>query len=254
MKTTAIAHPNIALIKYWGKQDEENVLPYNDSVSITWEGLHTRTTIEPASSFSFVLNGIEASQNDVRKVKDFLSNFTNHIESVSVASHNTVPTGAGFASSASAFAALGVAANHYFSTGFSEFRLQSIVRRGSGSAIRSLYGGAVTFKRDGQAYPFPARLEGVVLIPVLVDGTLKALSSREAMKRSVRTSPFYEPFASMSNADAPKMEAALKKGDLETVGRLSEKHAHALHATMDTARPPIRYLNDTSYRVISLVQ
>ncbi|MFW5893134.1 MAG: diphosphomevalonate decarboxylase, partial [Bacillota bacterium] len=43
MKTTAIAHPNIALIKYWGKQDEENVLPYNDSVSITWEGLHTRT-------------------------------------------------------------------------------------------------------------------------------------------------------------------------------------------------------------------
>ncbi|MFW6298094.1 MAG: diphosphomevalonate decarboxylase [Bacillota bacterium] len=254
MKTTAIAHPNIALIKYWGKRDEGQALPYTDSVSITWEGLHTKTTLKTADAFSFVLNGQVAPSQAVDKVKAFLRFFTDSLETVAVESENTVPTGAGFASSASAFAALGVAANHFFKTGFSERELQTIVRRGSGSAIRSLYGGAVTFKRDGYAYPFEASLQNIALIPVLVDASMKTLSSREAMKRSVETSPFYTSFVTLSNADAPKMKAALEKGALDTIGALSETHAHALHATMDTAQPPFRYLNDASYRVMAFVR
>ncbi|MFW6284964.1 MAG: diphosphomevalonate decarboxylase [Bacillota bacterium] len=254
MKTTAIAHPNIALIKYWGKRDEAEALPHNDSLSITWEGLHTITTLRKADAFSFVLNGIPAPPEAVKKVKAFLHYFTDTLDHVSVESENTVPTGAGFASSASAFAALGVAANHFFKTGFSEKTLQAMVRKGSGSAVRSLYGGAVIFKRDGFAYPFEASLENIALIPVLIDASLKPLSSREAMKRSVLTSPFYETFVGMSNADVPKMKAALQKGTLETIGPLSEMHAHALHATMETSRPPIRYLNDASQKVMTWVR
>ena len=34
-KITAVAAANIALIKYWGTQDAERVLPVNQSISMT---------------------------------------------------------------------------------------------------------------------------------------------------------------------------------------------------------------------------
>ena len=35
MKATALAHPNIALVKYWGKRDEALILPHQSSLSLT---------------------------------------------------------------------------------------------------------------------------------------------------------------------------------------------------------------------------
>ena len=49
MRATAVAHPNVALIKYWGKSDTEKNLPATGSLSVTLGGLHTRTTIESVS-------------------------------------------------------------------------------------------------------------------------------------------------------------------------------------------------------------
>ncbi len=43
--TTAIAHPNIAFIKYWGNRDEALRLPSNGSISMNLAGLETRTTV-----------------------------------------------------------------------------------------------------------------------------------------------------------------------------------------------------------------
>ena len=43
MQATAIAHPNIALVKYWGKTDAEQNLPAVGSLSITLDGLATTT-------------------------------------------------------------------------------------------------------------------------------------------------------------------------------------------------------------------
>ena len=34
-KATATAHPNIALVKYWGKRDEALILPHQSSLSVT---------------------------------------------------------------------------------------------------------------------------------------------------------------------------------------------------------------------------
>ena len=46
MKATAIAHPNIAFIKYWGFKDEAQRVPANDSISMNIAPLSTRTTVE----------------------------------------------------------------------------------------------------------------------------------------------------------------------------------------------------------------
>ena len=45
---TAVAHPNLALIKYWGKRDEQLVLPHTGSLSLTLDVFPTTTTVTPA--------------------------------------------------------------------------------------------------------------------------------------------------------------------------------------------------------------
>jgi len=34
-RATARAHPNIALVKYWGKRDPVRILPHQSSLSVT---------------------------------------------------------------------------------------------------------------------------------------------------------------------------------------------------------------------------
>ena len=43
---TAIAHPNIAFIKYWGNVDHDLRIPTNGSISMNLAGLETRTTVQ----------------------------------------------------------------------------------------------------------------------------------------------------------------------------------------------------------------
>ena len=42
---TAIAHPNIALAKYWGKRRGEGNIPAVPSLSVTLAGMSTTTTV-----------------------------------------------------------------------------------------------------------------------------------------------------------------------------------------------------------------
>ena len=61
---TAIAHPNIAFIKYWGNRDNELRIPSNGSISMNLEGLSTRTTVSFQPSLPFdelIINGQEIS-------------------------------------------------------------------------------------------------------------------------------------------------------------------------------------------------
>ena len=45
MQATAEAHPNIALVKYWGKRDGPDNVPATPSLSITLSQLRTRTRV-----------------------------------------------------------------------------------------------------------------------------------------------------------------------------------------------------------------
>ena len=112
----AQAHPNIALAKYWGKASEELNVPAVPSLSVTLAGMKTRTRLllDPTLERDvLVLDGARASEQQTARVSRLLDLVWSgdRRPRAQVASANDFPTAAGLASSASAFAALVVAAD-----------------------------------------------------------------------------------------------------------------------------------------------
>src|SRR5690554_1015067 len=117
---TAQAHPNIALIKYWGKLDEKLIIPVTGSVALTLDVFPTTTSVElveNAREDTATLNGAPLTGVELARVSSFLDHIrtlSGRSEFAHVTSENTVPTAAGLASSSSGFAALAVAAVNAF--------------------------------------------------------------------------------------------------------------------------------------------
>ncbi|NOZ61998.1 MAG: diphosphomevalonate decarboxylase, partial [Calditrichaeota bacterium] len=117
MQATAIAHANIALVKYWGKRDVQLNLPAVGSISVTLKNLFTRTKIDFDPNLDrdhLIINSREVTGKPAERVSRLLDIFRERAGMkifARVESENNFPTGAGLASSASGFAALAVAAN-----------------------------------------------------------------------------------------------------------------------------------------------
>ncbi|MFD0312652.1 diphosphomevalonate decarboxylase [Streptomyces flavalbus] len=268
----ALAHPNIALIKYWGKRDEGLVLPVTDSLSMTLDVYPTTTRVrlgEGAGPDEVVFNGVSASGEALRRITVFLDlvrERAGRTQRAVVETRNTVPTGAGLASSASGFAALAVAAAAAYGLRLDARELSRLARRGSGSASRSLFGGFALWhsgagtasleEADAVSYAEPvAAADGLdpALVVAVVNAGPKEVSSRAAMRQTVATSPLYGPWAASSAADLAEMRAALVRGDLEAVGEIAERNALGMHATMLAARPAVRYLSPATVTVLDAV-
>ena len=146
MRATAQAHPNIALVKYWGKRDVARNLPAVSSLSVTLDSLFTRTTVEfldAAADDRLVVNG-EDTPALLPRVSDCLDRVAGADRApAAVTSEGNFPIAAGLASSASAFAALVVAANAALGNRAGTLELARAAGNASGSAARSLYGGIV---------------------------------------------------------------------------------------------------------------
>ncbi|WP_327180556.1 diphosphomevalonate decarboxylase [Streptomyces sp. NBC_01334] len=269
---TAVAHPNIALVKYWGKSDERLFLPRTDSLSMTLDIFPTTTRVRLAPGAehdTLTFNGAPATGEAHRRIAAFLDLVRERAalgHRAVVDTENTVPTGAGLASSASGFAALAVAAAAAYGLAADATALSRLARRGSGSASRSIFGGFAVWhagvsggtaeQADLSSYAEPvdaaAQFDPALVIAV-VDAGPKAVSSREAMRRTVDTSPLYEPWARSSKADLADMRAALRRGDLDAVGEVAERNALGMHATMLAARPAVRYMSPASLTVLDRV-
>src|SRR5699024_4276682 len=207
MKATAKAHTNIALIKYWGKRDEDLILPTNNSLSVTLDGFYTETTVELSDAIEkdiFTLDGETVTgvpYDQVTAYIDLFRDYTNKQDvRAIVTSTNHVPTAAGFASSASGFAALAAATAKAFDLSLSDAELSRFMRRGSGSACRSVYGGFVEWEMgeeadgsDSYAHPIAAQDHWDIRVAaVVLDAKEKTVSSRVGMKKTVDTSLFYD--------------------------------------------------------------
>ncbi|MFJ4192411.1 diphosphomevalonate decarboxylase [Kitasatospora sp. NPDC089509] len=268
---TALAHPNIALVKYWGKRDERLVLPWTDSLSMTLDTFPTTTRVRLAPGLrqdTVTLDDELLVGEPHRRVVAFLDLIrerSGRPEKAVVESRNTVPTGAGLASSASGFAALATAACAAYGLRLGSRPLSRLARRGSGSAARSVFGAFALWHAARAGYddpdlgsyaePVPVRLDVLdpVLVIAVVDAGPKPVSSREAMRHTVDTSPLFRSWAASSSADLAGMRAALHRADLDAVGEIAERNAFGMHAVMLAARPAVRYLSPASLTVLDAV-
>ncbi|WP_260334649.1 diphosphomevalonate decarboxylase [Streptomyces beigongshangae] len=269
-RATAVAHPNIALVKYWGKHDEDLVLPLADSLSMTLDVFPTTTTVRLTphrDHDTLLLDGVPATDEVLHRVVAFLTLLrtrTGRTAPAVVETHNTVPVGAGLASSAAGFAALALAAATAYGADLSAPGLSRLARRGSGSACRSVFGGFVWWHaahpddpdpdRASYAEPLPDVRLDLAMIVVMLHTGAKPTSSRDAMRRTVRTSPLFPDWIAATREDVPAMRACLEDGDLERAGAIAERNALGMHATMESATPPVVYRTAASHRLLDHVR
>ena len=248
---------NIALIKYWGKKDIKEVLPYQPSLSLSLDIFETETVIQKAdhNDFVFKINNIEDDKIK-HKVETFIKLFDININlnGIEIHTKNTGPTAAGLASSASGFAALAVAVNRFFNFNYDLDMLSSLTRKGSGSAIRSLLPKAVAWLPDGHIEQVDFSFDDVCLGVVIINDQKKSIGSTEAMKLSVETSPLYTQWVKQSFIDFEAFKETLKNKDFKKLGNITEKNALLMHEVCHQTVPKIQYLSPSSYDVISLIQ
>ncbi|XP_036998235.2 diphosphomevalonate decarboxylase [Artibeus jamaicensis] len=278
---TCTAPVNIAVIKYWGKRDEELILPINSSLSVTLHQDQLKTTTTAVISKDFTedqiwLNGrkddigqprIQACLRQIRclarkqrsgQEEDPLPLSLSY--KVHIASVNNFPTAAGLASSASGYACLAYALAQVYGV---KSDLSEVARRGSGSACRSLYGGFVEWQMGEQAdgkdsvarqvAPESHWPELRVLI-LVVSAEKKMTGSTVGMQTSVETSPLLRFRAeAVVPARMAEMIRYIRERNFEGFGQLTMKDSNQFHATCLDTFPPISYLSDTSRHIIHLV-
>ena len=102
-KGKARAYTNIALIKYWGKENETLILPMNNSLSLTLDAFYTETSVTFSEEYTqdrFFLDDKQQSEAATKKISAFLDLVrakANCPFFAQVNSRNFVPTAAGLA-------------------------------------------------------------------------------------------------------------------------------------------------------------
>jgi diphosphomevalonate decarboxylase len=280
-KATAVAHPNIAFVKYWGQIDSALNLPANPSLSMNLAALTTVTTVEfqpalpgdvvrigdqPASGYRLGLSGAVQAQGS--GTPQALARVVAHLDQVralagieipaKVASHNDFPAGTGLASSASAFAALSLAASRAAGLDLEEAELSRLARLGSGSACRSVPAGFTLWQGENDETSFAQQvappehwdLHDVVAI---VSHEHKAVGSYDGHTLAPSSS-----FHAARLATVPETLATIQTGirqrDLASMGPAIELDALAMHGVMMTSQPSLLYWRPETMAVLQAVR
>jgi len=262
---TAQSSPNIAFIKYWGNRDNILRLPMNNSISMNMDGLYTRTTVSFQPSLPFdelIINGHEVTGTGLDRVSyilDIIRGMANVHDRAEIMTENNFPSGAGIASSASAFAALALAGSKAAGLTLSEKDLSRLARRGSGSAARSIPGGFVewqagTSEEDCFAFSI-AEPEHWKLVDcvAIVSAAHKKTGSTEGHSIAP-TSPLQNARVS----DAPRRleicRNAILHCDFDAFASIVELDSDMMHSVMMTSSPALHYWKPASLDVMNQVR
>ncbi len=248
LTATAVAYANLAFVKYWGKRDAQLNIPLNGSISMNLSAARTETTVEFDARLAAdsVLVGADmqpAPPGFARRVSahlDRLRQLAGVTSPARVGTHNSFPTGAGFASSASGMAALTVAAATALNLSLSEAQLSALARAASGSACRSVPAGFVEWQAgtghdDSFAFQIAAPQHWDIRdIAVVVSPREKAVSSSEGHLLALQ-SPFWQARLASIPDRLTAVRRAILERDFETFGRELEAEALSMHAVALTS-------------------
>ena len=259
------APSNIALVKYWGKK--ENQIPANPSISFTLQHCKTITELSfekkmnPGGGFSFDLLFEGQSKEDFTpKIQKFFERTQKYLPFLNdfyftINTRNTFPHSSGIASSASGMAALAVnlmriekelnpqmTKEHFFQ------KASFLARLGSGSACRSVKGQVVVWGKhdeiDGSSDLFgielPTKIHSIFNnyqdTILLVDKGEKQVSSTVGHDL-MHNHPFAEKRFEQAHENLSKLKTALENANLDDFIKITESEALTLHAMMMTSMP-----------------
>jgi diphosphomevalonate decarboxylase len=276
---TALANPNIAFIKYWGNRNDALRLPANGSISMNLKELETRTTVH----FDALLRADDIKINKkmvggtaharVSKMLDEVRALSGVHHFAWVESENNFPSGTGIASSASAFAALALAATkaagldpypcgyNATNTGhrFDLAALSRLARHGSGSACRSIPGGFVEWAAgtgDDDSYAVsiaPPEHWDLTDCIAMISTDHKQTGSTEGHALAGTS-----PLQSARVDDAPRRleicRHAILNRDFAAFAEIMEEDSNLMHAVMITSCPPLFYWQPTTLAVMQAVR
>ena len=264
-KCTAISCSNIAFVKYWGRRDHALRLPLNSSISMNLDAATTTTTVEfdPAlDADQIVIAGAESPDKAARRVSEHLDRvraLAGFSTRARVESVNSFPMGAGIASSASAFAALTVAACASTGLALDERALTILARLGSGSACRSIPAGfvewhtAATHEGSYAEMIAPPQHWDLRDLIAIVQTEHKKVGSSKGHEL-VDPSPFAPARLAAAERALPIVRGALLERDFAAFGEETEQEAIRMHAVAMTSQPSLLYWSPETVRIMHAVR
>ena len=262
---TAVAHPNIAFIKYWGIKDPALTIPDNSSLSMNLAGLESRTTVTFSDGFktdTLSLNGEDIEGGGLKraiKILDQVRQTANLEVYAQIISENNFPTGSGIASSASGFAALALAASSAAGLTHDQAELSRLARISSGSASRSIPGGFVEWQagfNHHSSYAFsiapPEHWQLADCVAIVSQEHKKTHSlGGHAL---AHTSPLQQTRVSGTESRLKICRQAILDKDFNALADVTELDSTMMHAVMMTSSPNLFYWQPTTLEIMKAVQ
>ena len=274
------APSNIALVKYWGKKD--NQIPANPSVSFTLNNCKTITKLAFAkkdnhASFSFDLLFEGQTKEDFKpKIQKFLERIEIYLPFLkdyhfTIDTENTFPHSSGIASSASGMAALAMnfmslekALNPEMTEDYFHQKASFLARLGSGSACRSVKGSVVVWGNQANI-PTSSDLFGVEFPHAIHDNfknyqdTILLVDKGEKQVSStvghdlMHDHPFAERRFAQAHENLDQLIAIFESGNLEEFIKIVESEALTLHAMMMTSMPYFILMKPNTLQIINAI-
>lgn len=272
---------NIALVKYWGKK--ENQIPANPSLSFTLNNCKTTTRLEfqkktaKNNNFDFNLY-FEGKQKDDFKPK--IQQFFERIEkyapflkdySFKISTENSFPHSSGIASSASGMSALALCVmslekqlNPEITTEFFNKKASFLARLGSGSACRSVEGPLIewgehkVFSGSNNLFGIKYEKEVAEVFKTFQDTILLVDKGQKQVSSSVGHDLMHgHPFAKtrfvQAHENLEQLKAVFASGELQDFIEIVESEALTLHAMMMSSKPYFILMKPNTLEIINKI-